>query len=254
VLRRRPAPPPDEIDVRDLIRSTSVEDLCRTADAVYAQMPNWDDLFAKPFGSVRETPGLLNRLGTLLGGLQLAPGMSVLEFGCGSGWLSRALTQLGCEVIAADVAPTALRLGEELYRRLPPVGNCPSPRFLRFDGHRLDLPDDSVERVVCFDAFHHVPNPSEALAELGRVLRPGGIAGFAEPGPNHSRGQQSQFEMRHFRTVENDIVVQDIWEAARRAGFTDLRLAFSSARSRCSCRWSSSRRTCKRGGAGPWTG
>src|SRR5262249_14499152 len=74
-----------------------------------------------------------------------------------------------------------------------------------------------------------VPNPGEALAELGRVLRPGGIAGFAEPGPNHSRGQQSQFEIRNFRTVENDIVIQDIWEAARRAGFTDLRLALFTA-------------------------
>jgi hypothetical protein len=78
---------------------------------------------------------------------------------------------------------------------------------------------------MCLDAFHHVPNPSEVLIELGRVLAPGGIAGFAEPGPRHSSTAQSQFEMRTSGVIENDIRIEEIWTMAQQAGFTDLRLA-----------------------------
>ena len=41
--------------------------------------------------------------------------------------------------------------------------------MLPFDGHRLELDDESVDRVACNDAFHHVPNPGEVLAEFARA-------------------------------------------------------------------------------------
>jgi hypothetical protein len=82
-----------------------------------------------------------------------------------------------------------------------------------------------VDRVLSFHAFHHVPYPVAILQELGRVLKPGGIAGFAEPGPRHSRSPVSQFEMRNYRVVENDVDVHAIWRAARACGFRDLQLA-----------------------------
>jgi hypothetical protein len=97
-----------------------------------------------------------------------------------------------------------------------------SPAFLHFDGEHLDLPDASVDRIVCFDAFHHVPNQAEVIAEFGRLLQDGGIAGFSEPGRFHSRSPQSQYEMRHHRVLENDIDLERIFDAAREAGFTFL--------------------------------
>jgi hypothetical protein len=118
-----------------------------------------------------------------------------------------------------------LKLGEQLYARLPPIGNAPPPRFLLFDGHRIDLPDASVDRICCFDAFHHVPNPSQVMHEFGRVLRPGGIAGFSEPGPHHSSAARAQYEMKNYVAFENDVVMEDIWRWAQAAGFADLRLA-----------------------------
>ena len=57
------------------------------------------------------------------------------------------------------------------------------------------------------------------------MLKPGGIAGFQEPGPNHSKTAQAQYEMRNFTVVENDIVIRDIERWAKEAGFTDLELA-----------------------------
>lgn len=138
--------------------------------------------------------------------------MNVLDFGASTCWTTRCLTQLGCAVTAVDVSATALAIGRELFRVLPLVGARPEPTFLVFDGRHIDLPDESVERIACVDAFHHVPNPAEVLAELGRVLRPGGIAGFSEPGPNHSKAAHSQFEMKNFTVVENDVVMADIWQ------------------------------------------
>jgi hypothetical protein len=116
-------------------------------------------------------------------------------------------------------------MGAALYRRLPLVGEQPEPQFLRFDGYTLDLPDESVDRISCWDAFHHVPNPGKVLAEMARVVKPGGIAGFSEPGPDHSKTPQSQYEMRTNRLIENDIEMSEIWLEAQSAGFTDLRVA-----------------------------
>jgi hypothetical protein len=79
--------------------------------------------------------------------------------------------------------------------------------------------------VVCFDAFHHAVNPDEMLREFARVLKPAGIAGFAEPGPEHSTTAHSQYEMRTYGVVENDIDIHAIWETARAAGFAELKLA-----------------------------
>src|SRR5262249_49485529 len=64
----------------------------------------------------------------------------------------------------------------------------------------------------------------EVIGELGRILKPGGIAGFAEPGARHSLSPMSQFEMRTYAVVENDIDVHAIWRTAKQAGFRDLKL------------------------------
>ena len=219
------APPSDFIDVRKLIAETPLEELNRTAEEYFSSLESWEHHLAKPFANADDAPQLLITLGTVLQGLQLSPGMTVLEFGAGTGWLSRFLTQLGCRMILMDVAPTALEIAREVYKRLPPIGERPEPRFLVFDGRTIDLPDASVDRILCFDAFHHAANPDDVLREFGRVLKARGIAAFAEPGPHHSTTPQSQYEMRTYGVVEADIDIHAIWNAARRLGFVDLKLA-----------------------------
>ena len=213
------------IDVSEFKKGMTVESLNQTAENYFASIKNWDALLAKPLAQVEDTPVLLTNFAQVLNGLQLAPGMSVLDFGAGSCWASRWLTQLGMEAIALDVSATALKIGRELYARQPVIGERPAPRFVLFDGHRIDLPDASVDRIMVLDAFHHLLNPAEVLGEMGRVLKPGGIAGFSEPGPAHSRSSQSQYEMRNFKVLEDDIDMQKIWAWASKAGFARLRLA-----------------------------
>ncbi|HEX7706014.1 MAG TPA: methyltransferase domain-containing protein [Thermoanaerobaculia bacterium] len=217
--------PPDFIDVREMIAKASLDELNATAERYFSSLDTIEHHITKPFARVEDTPQLLISLGTLLQGLSLAPGMTVLEFGAGTGWLSRFLSQLGCRMIILDVSPSALAIARELYERQPLLGERPAPTFLTFDGRTIDLQDGSVDRIICFDSFHHAPNPQEVLAEFGRILTPRGIAGFAEPGPRHSLTPQSQFEMRTYGVIENDIDIDSIWQTARRFGFTDLRLA-----------------------------
>jgi ubiquinone/menaquinone biosynthesis C-methylase UbiE len=215
----------DLIDVRQLMAGASIEELNQLAEEYFSRLTDWNYHLSKPFGALDKTPQLLINFAVTLQGLSLCPGLTVLEFGAGTGWASRFLSQLGCRVIAVDVSKTALRIAEELYKRHPLIGDRPAPRFLKFDGYRLDLPDSSVDRIMCLDAFHHVPNPGLVLAELSRVLKEGGIAGFAEPGPEHSKSPQSQYEMKTFKVVENDVNVQEIWQHAQAAGFTQIKLA-----------------------------
>lgn len=212
------------IDVRDLIARTSIDDLNRTAEEYFASLTQWEHHLAKPFSKADETPPILMNVATLLQGLRLSPGTTVLEFGAGTGWLSRFLTQLGCRVILLDVSATALKIARNLYERQPPIGERPEPQFLEFDGRTIDLDDASVERIICFDAFHHSPNPDAMIREFGRVLKPGGIAAFAEPGPRHSRTPLSQYEMRTYGVIENDVDIHAIWRTAQASGFRDLKM------------------------------
>ncbi len=94
------------------------------------------------------------------------------------------------------------------------------------------MPDTSVDRIIGIDTLHHVLDVPATLAELSRLLAPGGIAAFSEPGPFHSMAPQSQHEMATFGVIENDIRVADIRASALAAGFADMRVAWFSPRSR----------------------
>jgi SAM-dependent methyltransferase len=176
----------------------------------------------KPFASPSEAPVLLYRMALVLAGLRLGKGMSVLEFGAGTCWFSRFLSQMQCATISVDVSEHALAIGQRLFETLPVLGAVQPHQFVHFDGRHLCLPDEIVDRVVCLDAFHHVPNQQQVLGELCRVLKRGGIAAFSEPGWTHSQAPQAQYEMANYNVLENDIVLEDIRGSAIQAGFTNL--------------------------------
>jgi ubiquinone/menaquinone biosynthesis C-methylase UbiE len=209
----------------DIIAKYSVEELAQSAEEYFAAIQDPTEQLAKPFSNPNYAPELLQSVGQLLAGLRLSKTMTVLEFAAGTCWLSRYLTQMQCQTISCDVSPSALKLGEQLANNHPVIGEPVAPqRFLVFDGRTINLPDASVDRIVCNDAFHHIPNQQDVLRELARVLKPGGIAGFSEPGRKHSQTPMSQSEMRNFTVLENDIIIEDIHALALAAGFTAMNL------------------------------
>jgi ubiquinone/menaquinone biosynthesis C-methylase UbiE len=222
---------PDFVDVRKLLETLTIDELSRTAEEYFQRHDDIEMYVAMPFNNSEDAPDLVIAFCQVLAGLRPPYGSTILEFGAGTCWAARFLTQMRHSVIAMDVSPTALEMGRATFRRLPVAGHHVPPTFTVFDGHRFDLRDASVDRIMCLNAFHHVPNPAEVLKEMARVLRPGGIAGFSEPGSTHSRSVQAQYEMRNYTVVENDIVIEDIERWALDAGFERMELAVFDTRS-----------------------
>jgi SAM-dependent methyltransferase len=178
----------------------------------------------KPVSTVSDTGALLFRLGLVLTELRPGVGHTVLDFAAGSCWLSSLLNRMWCRTVSVDISPTALALGRELFAQDPRQRPELEPRFVPYDGRRLPLADAAVDRIVCFDAFHHVPNPQEILAEFHRVLRNGGRVVFAEPGEGHSRMDRSVFETQRYGILEQDLRLDDVIGWARAAGFDRCRV------------------------------
>ncbi len=210
------------IDPAEVIASASIAEHCRRAEAYFQAVEEPDRLLDKPFVSLAETPLLLYRLGLLLAGLKVAPTMRVLDFGAGTCWVAHLLASLRCHVVCVDASETALALGRRLFERRPVPEGIDPPQFLRFDGEHLPVESGSIDRVICFDALHHVPNPGRVFAEFHRVLKDGGRAGFSEPGRQHSQSPVSQYEMQHYGVIENDIRLEDLETHADAAGFSAL--------------------------------
>ena len=91
----------------------------------------------------------------------------VLDLGAGTGKLTRQLVELGADVIAVEP-------GDEMRAVLQRV--LPEVEALAGSAEAIPLPDASVDVVTAAQAFHWF-RTGEALAEIHRVLRPGG--GFA---------------------------------------------------------------------------
>lgn len=212
------------VAVADIMaRFTPAEHLAR-ADAYFVREAEEASLSRRPFQSAADSQPRLAGIATVLQLLALPDGARVLDFGCGTGWLARCLATMGAEVTAVDVSPKVLALGQRWLDRDPLAAEL-RVTFRPFDGVRLPAEDASMDRVVSFDAFHHVLDQAATLAEMARVLKPGGIAVFHEPGPHHSGTADAQYEMAQFAVIENDIDVHAIWQMAQGCGFTDIRMA-----------------------------
>jgi len=105
-------------------------------------------------------------------------GARVLELGCGAAWTTRALVeQLGAaEVVATEV--DAVQHAKNLT-----IEDLPRVQFRLGGAEAIDAADASFDAVFMFKSLHHVRVElmDRALAEIHRVLQPGGTACFSEP-------------------------------------------------------------------------
>lgn len=212
------------IAVSDLIRSRDIAAHNQAHDAYFAQYPDYKPLARKPFFDLNETVPALAELSAMLELAQLSRGLQVLDYGCGTGWLARSLAYLGIEATGVDVSARAIDWAREGAASDPLCAGLPL-RYEVIDGVRMPYADASFDRVVCFSAFHHVADQAGTLAEIARVLRPGGRAVFSEPGTGHSDSPAAQAEMSQYGVIENDIEIEEIALHARKAGFGEPLMA-----------------------------
>jgi ubiquinone/menaquinone biosynthesis C-methylase UbiE len=96
--------------------------------------------------------------------LDLGPDDTVLELAAGTGEVGRALVGRVGHLISSDLSPAMV---EAARRRLQ------GAEHRVIDMHAIDLPDASVDGVVCRWGYMLVPDPALAVRETRRVLRPG---------------------------------------------------------------------------------
>jgi arsenite methyltransferase len=120
---------------------------------------------------VAMTPDMVDQRARVRQALQLRPGESVLEVGCGNGLLAvEMVTEVGSmgRVTGADISPAMVSLANEICK------DCGNTRFVAADVVELPFDDASFDVAVAVQCLCFVPEVARATAELYRVLRPGG--------------------------------------------------------------------------------
>lgn len=100
---------------------------------------------------------------------------TALDLGCGVGRMTRALARRFGTVIGVDVSDEMVRRARELH----PPNSYRNVRFAESDGVSIALDDESVDFVFSYEVLQHMPSRDvilRTLAEIRRVLRPGGFA------------------------------------------------------------------------------
>jgi ubiquinone/menaquinone biosynthesis C-methylase UbiE len=100
----------------------------------------------------------------------------ILEIGCGQGTGARIIYELfnPQQYVGIDLDPRMIGRASRVLNALPDA------TFLEGDVTTIEYPDATFDLVMDFGIIHHVPNWRDALAEVHRVLRPGGEFLFEE--------------------------------------------------------------------------
>ena len=117
-------------------------------------------------------------------GSGLRPGERVLDMGCGAGRHAFEMYRRGADVIAFDQDADELAGVRDLFAAMREAGEVPAGAEADVkEGDALSLPfaDGEFDRVVAAEILEHIPDDIQAIAELVRVLRPGGTIALTVP-------------------------------------------------------------------------
>jgi ubiquinone/menaquinone biosynthesis C-methylase UbiE len=110
------------------------------------------------------------RLEALVGEFEIRAGAAVLDIGTGPGVLLPYLKQM----VGDAGRICAFDLSFQMIRQAVKKAIVPNGWVLQADAHNIPFGAATFDFVVCFAAFPHFARPDAALAEMARVLRPGG--------------------------------------------------------------------------------
>jgi len=109
-------------------------------------------------------------------------GKTVLDIGCGTGGLSRIVSEEGGYYIGSDFFPVILEMAGAFLSDLPQAGKC---SLIRASGTHIPLASESIDVVVAFDVIEHLEGGWDwqlsFLREIRRILRPMGILILTTP-------------------------------------------------------------------------
>jgi uncharacterized protein YbaR (Trm112 family)/SAM-dependent methyltransferase len=161
--------------------------------------------YSSPFnpGNPEYTMHLIRRLGNVLPLLEPKQADVVLDIGVGYAWTTEWLKKMGVTPIGVDICRTYVdigvkRMGEEL------------PYLVIGDIENLPLKDNILNAVLCYDAFHHIPNRQKAMGRFFRALKDNGNIVLAEPAGDHEFAEVSKEVMDKYGILEKGMDLEDV--------------------------------------------
>ncbi len=118
--------------------------------------------------------------------LPLKSGDRILDIGCGPGWFwaaTAASLPENLDLTLADLSPGMVQEAIERCKTLP-LGSLAGERA---DAASLPFTDGSFDGVIAMHMFYHLPDPFKAIAEMHRVLKPGGFLAVTTNGAGNMR-------------------------------------------------------------------
>lgn len=125
-----------------------------------------------------------------------AKGLRVLDAACGEGYGSALLARHATHVTGVDLSPEAIAHAKRAYASLA------NTEFIEASIAKLPLPDASFDVVVSFETLEHIPVQQEFIAEIARVLKPGGVLVMSCP------NKLEYSDKRHF---DNEFHVKELY-------------------------------------------
>jgi ubiquinone/menaquinone biosynthesis C-methylase UbiE len=142
----------------------------------------------------------------------------VVEVGFGTGLNARYYPSTVTKVLAVEPSRVCMRLAEPRIAKIPV-----EVEYAGLTGERLDLPSDTFDAILSTWTLCSIPDLEAALAEMRRVLKPGGAFHFVEhghaPDANVAKWQR-RIEPINKRLAAGCHLTRDIPDSVRSAGFT----------------------------------
>jgi 2-polyprenyl-3-methyl-5-hydroxy-6-metoxy-1,4-benzoquinol methylase len=175
-----------------------------------------DWIRSKPFRhDPRETARFLIDFGYVLQLLDLHAGASLVELGCGSGWMTRFAARHGVHAEGYDISPEMIAIARAEAER-----EGLDVHFEAGDYEQLDL-GRRFDACLVYDALHHSERPDLVLAAARRALKPGGRLLVAEP--NWKQRFQGRDASEEYGTTELGYSPRRLKRLLREGGFIEIR-------------------------------
>lgn len=126
----------------------------------------------------------------------------ILDFGCGSGLFVEELAQAGFDSYGIDISSEAIKFGQ-----LRGIKNLSV-----IDSHKIDFPNNTFDAVLTLDVLEHLEDTEWALAEMERVLKPGGVVVVMVPAYMFLWGVQDEVA-HHYRRYTWKLLSSEIRRA-----------------------------------------
>ena len=132
-------------------------------------------------------------------------GAKVLDLACGEGYGSALLARHAESIMGVDVSQQAIDHAQRAY------GMLRNARFSVGSATAIPAPDASFDVAISFETLEHIHEQEEFLAELDRVLKPGGVLLISCPNKaeyTDKRGTQNEFHVKELYRPELDALIR----------------------------------------------